>query len=611
MPSRSIVNIFIVGIILSSLLLFPFILDLALVPRFMALAVCLVLIFYYLRNTEFNIRVKPDLILVSYAAYVLVCCLSIFWSHTRSEAFFDAGKQVIFFLVFLLTFFSLKTDHDYFSVSILKFSIVLSIILFLAASYQLSGLQTFTKESFYEISGLNGHKNLFASFLFLNLFFLIRAYYRLDAPWKTVAVICMALTCVLLFLLKTKAVWLGLIVTIGVSAVLLFSRKFLKTFKVNFYLLLIIALVFLNVFFLFLLQPVIHKSIHYTSQINSSKGESSVKLEEERLVLWDKTYHLFKQKPLLGVGMGNWQIYLPDATLSNLWRGEDLNFTFQRPHNDFLWILSETGIIGLNLFLLFVLAIIFSLARTLSFITDNKLLLFDVLLCGGFIAGYFTISFFDFPKERAEHGVWISIILGTAYYSIKTLRPVKTFGEIKPGNMSFFWGLVLMSVIVFTMLMRLNGEFFTRRMFNHRSSGQLLNLVNAGKAASSFAYSIDPTSVPLYWYIGNAHASLGKYDEAQKDFIEAYQRTPYNRNVLNDLASSYVFTNNVLLAKKYYEEAARISPRFDDPKLNLAAMYINAKDYKTASFWLRSIMHDSERRTNYEKIVELQNKSTP
>jgi Tfp pilus assembly protein PilF len=62
-------------------------------------------------------------------------------------------------------------------------------------------------------------------------------------------------------------------------------------------------------------------------------------------------------------------------------------------------------------------------------------------------------------------------------------------------------------------------------------------------------------------------------------------------------------SGNTSQAKKYYEEAARISPRFDDPKLNLAALYIQENNYKSAEHWLKQLYHDSQRRSDYERIV--------
>jgi len=156
-------------------------------------------------------------------------------------------------------------------------------------------------------------------------------------------------------------------------------------------------------------------------------------------------------------------------------------------------------------------------------------------------------------------------------------------------------------------ILRFKGEYYTRQLFNFKNANQKYEVLKCGDKILSRMYSIDPTSVPIQWYTGNAQAALGNYEKAKSDFIQSYALTPFNRNVLNDLASAYAMNGEIDLAKKYYEEAARISPRFDDPKLNLAALYIQEKNFEMAAFWLKSLLHDSERRTHYQTLVN-QNK---
>jgi hypothetical protein len=54
----------------------------------------------------------------------------------------------------------------------------------------------------------------------------------------------------------------------------------------------------------------------------------------------------------------------------------------------------------------------------------------------------------------------------------------------------------------------------------------------------------------------------------------------------------------------YYKESARINPRFDDPRLNLTAVFINEKNFVEALKWNESIVHDSERRFQYRLTIE-------
>jgi tetratricopeptide (TPR) repeat protein len=153
-------------------------------------------------------------------------------------------------------------------------------------------------------------------------------------------------------------------------------------------------------------------------------------------------------------------------------------------------------------------------------------------------------------------------------------------------------------------ILRHQGEYHTRKMYDEKNKANYNGVIAESRAARSFAYSLDPTSVPLAWYAGNAFAALQNYTASHEQFLAAYRLNPYNRNVLNDLGSSFVIKNETESAKQLYEEAARISPRFDDAKLNLVAVYIQEKNYVKANEYLHSLLHDSERRSNYQKLVD-------
>ena len=606
--NRKVTNLFLLGIAIASIILSPFVLDFTLTTRFIALPLFFLLALITLYKSHVKLTIKLDPLLLFYLAYVCFCIGSITWSTNKAEAIFESCKLLLGLLVFLFTFFSLKKDDSHFVENLLKISVVLCLLEFVITCVQLRGIETINKEALYHITGMNGHKNLCSSFLFLNLFFLIGAIIKLPTRWKLLAGISLVLTITIIIFLKTKAVLIGIIIALLVwfsIYVYQLIREKIKL-KVSVYGVLVSAVILANIVFMVLLPPIINKSIEYNKRVTSSAETKKAKaeLDEERLVIWNKTYQVIKKHPAIGVGMGNWQVHYPDATLSGLWRCEDLNVTFQRPHNDFLWILSEVGLIGFNLFLLFIVGIIVFLIKILDYSSSNKWLN-EPILCCLFIIGYFSISFFDFPKERIEHTIWINIILGISYYHIKnnsSLPALKSLLINKNGLLAIIVSLLL---IVSIGILRYKGEYHIRKMYYYKATNSNSKVISSCKSALSFAYTLDPTSVPINWYIGNANAALGNYQNAQEDFKIAYDLNPYNRNVVNDLASSYAFTKATDLAKKHYEEAARISPRFDDPKLNLAALYIQEGNYTMASTWLHSLLHDSERRSNYQKIVDI------
>ncbi len=599
----TIIPIFVFGILLSSLIFSPSILDLGLTPRLIFISVVLLICVFLLMVSKDRPIIKMDLILTSYTAYVIFNCVSVFWSNTPSESIFENARLIVSLFVFLMSYYAFKKDKDHFLKTLCKISIIIVFIEVVLVSIQLNQLSVINKEALYSVYGLNSHKNLLSSFLYIHLFFLVLGAFKFQRWWKYIAITCIVLNLAIIGLIQTKAVWIALAVSF-----LLFAGFFLYTkLKISFPLkwTLIISIILVNAFFMFIQPQIIKRGLSYNqSQIDPEKFSGKKELDNERLELWDKTYDMIKDHPLIGVGSGNWQIHFPNATLKGMYRAEDLNFTFQRPHNDILWTISETGFIGFNLLILFIISILLFLMKTIRVIHQSKYLPpIEPTLCIITIIGFFTAAFFDFPKERIEHLIWIHIVYAFAYYLIKEHHSLKNVFTVKISYLLFFFAIVILIYSLTTGIYRYKGEYYTRKMYDQKRINNNIGVIQESKKALSFAYTIDPTSLPIKWYTGNSYALLGNYVQAKKDFIDAYQLNPYNRNVLNDLASAYVNTNDIDIAKTYYLEACRISPRFDDPKLNLTALYFNQKEFEKADSCLKTLLHDSERRTKYQTMV--------
>jgi O-antigen ligase/Tfp pilus assembly protein PilF len=606
MENKRLSSLFCLGIFFCTLAFSPFVMDFTLTPKFILLAALLFVCTAIIYRQSIALKVQFDVVILALTAYILYCCLTICWSLNKAEAIFESSKLVLSYVVFLLAAKLLQSPQSRTRSQLLKISVLVVIIEFIVACFQLTNAGGLNKESMYLVTGLNGHKNLFSSFLFLNLCFLLMAYCKLSDTWKVVTITGILLNTALIILLRTKAVWVGIAAMLVIAgAIQIFKFKMHLLQKIPAWAVIIVLVIFMNLFFLVIGPRLVKEAIIQETATSEGSYDNRVHLDQERLIIWDKTYQVFEKKKLAGTGMGNWQIYFPDVSLTGLYRAEDLNFTFQRPHNDFLWILSETGLIGFNLFIITVISIIVLLIKK-SAAGDPAVLKRELVILIAFITGFLVISCFDFPKERIEHGIWFYILLAMAYVQLKkglpeTLKSFKTISLSPHMALSF---LALLAFILITGIYRYKGEYYARKMLACKSENNFQGLISMGKKAMSYVFTIDPTSVPIAWHMGNANAALMNYQEAQHDFFEALHYNPFNRNVLNDLASSLVYTGNSALAKRYYEEAARISPRFDDPKLNLAAVYMAEKNFEMAQKWLDALLHDSEKRTQYQRVID-------
>lgn len=591
--------IFSIGVLLNCLLFTSTVLDYTLIPRFIFLSFFILVFFTFLLFYFHDLKLSVDVIILPYFLFTLFSLASNSWAINTSLSIIEFSKMILYFFILIITYTLLNYYADDFLSILLKSIIILFFISALQGLMQLIELPEISHKFLYSITGNAGHKNLYSSFIFLCSIYSFFSFSYLKSYWKVISLFAIICQLFLIFFLQTRAVWIGYSVFLITGFLLFLLHKIIKSANYKYMILCIVAsIILINVFFIYGLPHLLniynkHKPSSYNLEKVSDLGTMS-----ERALIWEKTYEVFFDHPFFGVGANNWQIYFSSSSLPDIYAVRDLNVTFQRPHNDFLWILSEYGIIGFNLYIIFIVTILLFLLFKLL---NNFHITYAILLSG--IIGFLCISFFDFPKERIEHNILIGILFGIAYYLIKKEKTKVSTELFFIPKFVLVLFIIPFMVICYFALLNYKGEYFTKKMFierNHKNNKEVIKFCNK---AQSFCYTIDPTSVPLNWYKGNANANLGDYSAALADFKNAYSVHPFNHYVLNDLGSSYFMNNNIDSAKIFFRESARINPRFDDPKLNLTAIYINEGNFIEANKWNESIFHDSERRDYYRSLI--------
>ncbi|MBA3706120.1 MAG: O-antigen ligase family protein [Bacteroidetes bacterium] len=305
----------------------------------------------------------------------------------------------------------------------------------------------------------------------------------------------------------------------------------------------------------------------------------------ERLALWKNSENMIKENFLLGVGAGNWQINFPKYGLGKF-QVEEVKMgltTFQRPHNDFLWVFCEMGFVGLLIYLSIFITIVYQLIQLFRKYKEQEISWLYLILLATCI-GYIIIAFFDFPFERVEHQILLFVIFSIAsahyYHNFYAIKAHKNIALKFPIIVIMLFIPVCFSFSVSSM--RCSGEFHSQKMYLYKNIGNWDLLINEANKATNSCYSIDPMSIPIDWYKGVAFFSKGNSIVAQKYFEQAYLIAPFNIHVLNNLASCYESLKKHDKAEKLYVKALFISPQFDEARLNLSAVYYNEGKFDKA-----------------------------
>lgn len=592
-----------------------------------------------LDSQEGNYRIPFQIfnngIVYCYLGYILFSFISLKYSVNAADGIFDFYKIVIgFVLVVLLSQLAvgsrqLAENYDDFTGEVVKSMSMLNLIISLTGVYQLIQIiinGDITHQSMHAMNGTFIHKNIFAEMLLLTMPFGIYSLLKSKGFWKYAGATGAFISIVLIVFSLTRAAWIAGLVAAFSTVILILIIKFIKTKdsseeiaetsgeikpKRNRSLIYWIGGAIIAVAMLVFGE--MDKENALGKQIISitNFGYGSTK---ERIVLWKNTLKIVKDNPLTGDGLGSWKTDILKYGNKGLKSEDNITF-YTRPHNDYLWVLAETGIFGFIFFVgiwLFCLGYVVKLVRSQksevrsqkteagswqsavgSWQEDNTIIyvLFFVLV------SYLTLSFFSFPRERIEHmvvmGFVISIILikrlsvSSNQFSVQSSNK-KIWVLIISLGLLIIIGIVLIGTMWFG-IKRAEGEMHTREAFIERARGNWNGVIENINNVDIKYYEMDPVCTPLNWYKGEAEYKLGRTESAFNSFRKAYEVNPNHIHVLNNLGTCYELKNEHQKAIFYYEKAIHLSPHFEDALLNIAAVNFNIGNYKKALSAIREI----------------------
>lgn len=512
------------------------------------------------KTFDFDILKNP--LVIIYFSYLIITGISVFFSINKFEAVYEFLKLFTFFIFFIYVILFIA-NQEVSKIIFIKSVVVLSLIISFIGLIQFSVIlqnSGFGIKSVYEIIGNSSHKNLYSQLLFLTFSFSLYGLWRFKDIWRKLSFAAALINIILIVSIMTRSVWLALIIaSILTFGVFIFSglkkdftNKKLKPLIISGGIITAFALAML----IFISVSDSKKTInhHIKEGTDFSSGNTY-----HRINLWKKTFSLIKENPVIGVGAGNWKINIAKkgATIPNKngWKNA------MRPHSDYLWVLSETGIIG---FILYFSIFIFSLYFIVKYIRktsepDNKIF---ILIFFFAITGYAVYSFFSFPKERIEHQIFMNIIfafLVFEYNSFFNKNPEKNKiqNKISIKIISLF-ALILLLFASVSSYKRIKAEVGFSKIFALQKQGKYNDIISLIDDFYSPVTTLDYAGNPVLFY--KALAS-DKTNMPTKKVINLFHETlqdhPYNIRTFNGLIYIYSKNKNYKEAEKYCKKALR------------------------------------------------------
>jgi len=402
-------------------------------------------------------------------------------------------------------------------------------------------LDAYKQDNIYLATGpLFTHKNYAAASLLMLLPFSMMA--KSDKPlrvWMQRIVIAFGILSILL--LRTRGVWFAGI-TMGIVASIYFKLLEQKiASKKSFFAVGI------------LLIGVISAVLAGGSEkiFNSSTIQT-------RMHYWNAASEMYLDNPITGVGAGQWKVFYPGTGLKGT--NESVmngTTTILRPHNDVLWLLSETGI-GVGFFLVLVVA---------GFITSIRKEgnIFMALT----LVAFAVYGFAEFPLERASMLLPLGIALGYAAAKQKPLFRLPKAIVMGLAGFAFLFTITVGSA-------RITGEKNAKKALDGYMSRNTRQMQLFSDKAEGAFFEMDIYNNPMGYFQGLALLTSGgpkpskkALVNATKAFESAIDIHPNHMLSLNQLAQIKRMQGDVAGASILYAQVLEMSPRNTSAALRL------------------------------------------
>jgi O-antigen ligase len=561
----------------------PDVLDPALVPKFLGLTGIvgmgmIMLIFFGIRRNNLPLIWKDRLVVFS-LGYIAVLGVGLSYTTNFTDGVFEVLKAAMGVLLLLYLLANYRAVGDMRKNLVPVFS-ALALVMGCIASYQMIGLLAageLDHAGTYSITATIANRNLLSQVLLLLLPFSCWGMFTSRSYWKYSYIVSAVLSTVLIVALLARAVWVAYVVALVSTAVLYWWCNRGTKFRVS---KTIVWILVGGIASVGLALGVYAKygAVQVFEQQSVSIFDPGYGSQKDRVDLWTRSLQIAAEHPTGGTGPGTWKIEMLKYGTQGMKSADHVTF-FQRPHNDFLWVLSENGIFGLLLYAAIFVSAMVRLYRFIRPQLPGRQRTIGYLLWFGLTA-YLVIAMLSFPRERMEHQIILAILL--AVIIRLTAKPSK--GQL--SRSIGIPGLVLaVGIAIFAGYAgfnRLHGEHQTAIGYQFRDMQHWNQVVRYMKDAESDYYQFDAVSTPLSWYIGSAWYQQDSIARAIPEFEHAVDLHPYHIHALNNLATCYAVSNRPTEAIPFYKRAVAIDPTFDEAHLNLAAMYFNQNQLDSA-----------------------------
>jgi len=360
---------------------------------------------------------KKSYLIKAYLLFLLFCGISLFAARNLSLGIVSITRLVIGF--FTLINFSIllynRLNLIYKIIFFIGISVLIQSFLELYNFVQISKTSSILN-ALSNLKGNTGNINIFSASLSIKIPFLLIGIFHF-AEWKKwLLVLALLLATILIFLTGSRAAFLSLF-----FETIIFILLYLKLNPLNRKNILSISYIIIPLIISFFVANLIFEKGKGTGRYESvsSRVKQVANIQDasinKRILYWNNALEMIKNNPLMGIGLGNWQI----ESIPYEKKIENDHTVSGNTHNDFLEITAETGILnGLIYLSIFIFALYLNLK--IFFKSENYEARIIALLSILLIVSYGIDATFNFPLYRPTIQIWFSFFLALSIINTAT-----------------------------------------------------------------------------------------------------------------------------------------------------------------------------------------------
>jgi O-antigen ligase len=513
-------------------------------------------------SKQFDTAVLRDPLILCFGGYVAVTTASLAFAMNPTAGFTDVFKSFGALVVLCLSCLLLPRVPNW-PVLLARIVTLAALVSATIGFYQIASKFNAgfpTRDQTESVKGLMSNVNLFAGFLNLLLPFCLCGLFIQRGFWRAACALASLSTILLITVLQSRGAYLSLMA--GMTVVCAIPFLFRKAFGLVVSKRLLAGIVASAIIVLTAAGIAFASGNPVSQRFRTILTSDFSSIDGGRLMIWGITLEMIRDHFITGVGAGNFTIRMHEYLGRPGQDFSDKITNWSQPHNDFLWVFAEKGILGGLLFAgLFVLAFVRGFAALRSSISRDTAWMLAFALMG--LTAYILASCFDFPLERINQQVYLAVLLSIV---VVASRPPPPAIQKLPKTPWIPCALAIVGLAfgIHYSIAAIKQEKYVNLARHELRTGNFQAGLSYAQLARTPWKNLDPVSAPVSFLEGYAYLKIGRFQSAIRFLEQARRENPNRLYILQMLSDAYLAVGRLpdaiecleLAVSRYPQDAA-------------------------------------------------------